>query len=461
MAEDFGEWYRRMLSENVLVDDRYEIKGMLVYRGNAMYMIRQMTGYLEGMLEADGHEPTLFPVLIPENLLMREAEHIAGFEDQVYWVTHAGGNKLERKLALRPTSETCMYPMFALWTRTFQDLPIKVHQTVAVYRCETKQTRPLIRSREFYWNEGHTAFATREEALSNIETIKGIYTKLINGLLCLPVQVNVRPQWDKFPGAEYTIAFETLMPDGRTLQVATVHNLGQHFSRVFNIEFDDEKGEKHHAWQTSYGPGFGRLLAATISVHGDGKGMVLPPRIAPTQVVIIPVIFKDADKAHVMEYVRGLEESLKREGFRVKVDASDGRPGAKYYLWEGRGVPLRIEVGPREVKENKVLLVRRDTGGKMSVGRDAIDLKALFSQIESDMRVKAAKRFDDRLYDAKTLDEFKELVVKGIVTVGWCGRDECAKPIEEVGTILTVLEDSGKCVACGKGGKMLRVARTY
>jgi len=461
MAEDFGEWFRRMLSENNLVDDRYDVKGMLVYRGNGMFIIRQMSRYLEGLLEDDGHEPTLFPILIPENLLMMEAEHIAGFEDQVYWVTQGGKNKLDRKLALRPTSETCMYPMFALWTRTFQDLPIKVHQSVCVYRCETKQTRPLIRSREIYWNEGHTAFATREEALKNIETIKGIYTELISGLLCLPVQINERPQWDKFPGAEYTIAFDTLMPDGKTLQVATVHNLGQHFSKVFGIQYDDEKGEKHHAWQTSYGPGFGRLLAAAVAVHGDEKGMVLPPRVAPVQAVIIPIVFKDADKEAVTAYVGRIYDSLKEKGFRVRIDDSDERPGAKYFKWEQRGVPVRIEAGPRDLKEGKVVVVRRDTGGKEAVAFEGLDLAKTFKAIESDMRAKAKKAFDARRYSAKTLAEFKDNLGKGMVTVGWCQGKECAKPIEENGTILTVEEVEGECVVCGRKGVKIRVAKTY
>jgi len=459
--DDFGVWYRRMLFENSLVDDRYEVKGMLVYRGWGMFILREMARSLEAMLEADGHEPTMFPVLIPENLLTKESEHIAGFEEQVYWVTHAGKNPLERKLALRPTSETCMYPMFALWVRTFQDLPVKVHQTVTVYRYETKQTRPLIRSREFYWNEGHTAFATREEALENIEAIKRIYRELINGLLCIPVQVNQRPEWDKFPGAEYTIAFETLMPDGRTLQVATVHNLGQHFSKVFGIQYDDENGVKHHVWQTSYGPGFGRLLAAVVSVHGDEKGMVLPPKVAPVQAVIIPIVFKDSDREAVSDSVAELKSGLESAGVRVKVDESDERPGAKYFKWEQRGVPVRLEVGPREVKEGKVVVARRDTGEKTSIAAKKLDVPALFKSIEDSMRKKAQQKFDSRQYTADTLVEFREKAGMGVVTVGWCGKTECAKPIDEAGTILTMLEEEAGCIVCGGKGRKIRVAKTY
>jgi prolyl-tRNA synthetase len=461
MAEDFGEWYRRMLSENVLVDDRYDVKGMLVYRGDGMRIMREMARFLEAELERDGHEPTLFPLLIPEDLLMKESEHIAGFEEQVYWVTQGGKNQLERRLAIRPTSETCIYPMFALWTRTFQDLPIKVHQTVTVYRCETKQTRPLIRSREFYWNEGHTAFASREEAIRNIDTVKGIYTKLINGLLCIPVQVNVRPDWDKFPGAEYTMAFETIMPDGRTLQVATIHDLGQHFSRVFGIEYADEEGKKRLAWQTSYGPGFGRLLAAVVSVHGDEKGMVLPPKVAPVQAVIVPIVFKDSDKEAVLGYVKGLEEGLRDRGYRVVVDDGDERPGAKFFKWERRGVPLRIEVGPRDIGEGRVVVVRRDTGEKLSVPAGELDLTKLFAQVEDGLRRRAQERFDARMSTAETLGEYRDRVGRGIVTVGWCEKPECAKPLEEAGTILTVTNEEGACVVCGRKGRLVRAGRPY
>ncbi len=459
--EDFGEWYRRMLLENGLVDDRYDVKGMLVYRGNGMYMIREMSRFLEALLEADGHEPTLFPILIPDTLLEQEKEHIAGFEEQVYWVTHAGKNELDRRMALRPTSETCMYPMFSVWVRTHTDLPIKVHQTVCVYRYETKQTRPLIRSREILWNEGHTAFATREGALENIEAIKRIYTDLITGLCCIPVQINRRPEWDKFPGAEYTIAFETLMPDGRTLQLATIHNLGQHFSKVFNIQYDDEGGNKHYVWQTSYGPGFGRLLSAVVSVHGDDKGMVLPPRLAPVQAVIIPIVFKDADREAVTKAVEDIESGLKASNVRVKVDDGDERPGSKYFRWERQGVPLRIEIGPRDVKEGKVVVVRRDTGDKQDVKADKLDVVKIFASIEENMRKKAKEKFDARMHTADTLVEFRDKVGEGIVTVGWCESDGCAKPIDEAGTMLTVLDEEANCIVCGKKGRKIRAAKTY
>ena len=289
--DNLSEWYHNILEKADIIDSRNPVKGMLIYKKWGIYIIREMQRYLEDLLEENGHEPTLFPVLIPEDTLGKETDHIAGFEDEVFWVTHAGKNKLDRRLALRPTSETAINDMFSLWIRSHTDLPMKVHQSCAVYRYETKHTRPLIRGREFLWNEGHAAHADAEDAEKNVELIKNIYTRLIQDFLCLPFIIDERPEWDKFPGADSTYAFDTLMPDGRTLQIATVHNLGQNFSKVFGIDYIDSDGEHKYAYQTTYGPGFGRLLAAAISIHGDDKGLILPPQVAPVQLVIIPIVF--------------------------------------------------------------------------------------------------------------------------------------------------------------------------
>lgn len=457
----FSEWYLKILEDAEILDNRYAIKGMPVYRGWGMLIIREMQRYLENLLEENGHEPVLFPILIPEDILGKETEHIAGFEDGVFWVTHAGKNPLERKLALRPTSETCMYELFSLWVRSHTDLPLKVHQSVAVYRYETKHTRPLMRGREFLWNEGHTAFATNDDAEKNLEEIRDIYGKLISDLLCIPYQVNQRPEWDKFPGAVYTLAFETIMPDGRTLQLATAHNLGQNFSKPFDIKYEDEKGEHHYCHQTSYGPGFGRLLAAVMSIHGDDKGLVLPPRVAPVQVVIIPVVFKESEKERIVRYAREIRDRIGEKGIRVKLDDSELRPGAKYYYWEMKGVPVRIEIGPRELEKNNVVIVRRDTGKKEEVALSELDIDAVFKKIEEDLRKTAQKKFDKRLYIAKNIDELKRYVGKGIVTTGWCENTKCAKPIDKMGTILTMEDKEHGCVVCGKRGKTIRVAKTY
>jgi len=462
MEDKFSEWYLKILEDAEIIDIRYPVQGMLVYRKWGFFIIREMQRYLEELLEKNGHEPVLFPVLIPEDVLEKEAQHIAGFHDQLFWVTLAGDNELERKLALRPTSETSIYYLFSLWIRSHSDLPIKVHQSVTVYRYETKHTRPLIRGREFLWNEGHTAFRSVEDAEKNLEDIKEIYGKLINNLLCLPYQVNKRPEWDKFPGAIYTNAFETIMPNGRTLQLATSHNLGQNFSKVFDIKFENEKGQHEYVWQTSYGPGFGRLLAAVISIHGDEKGLILPPKVAPVQVVIVPIFFKDADKKEILKYSKEVEEKITSDGIRVYIDLSDQQPGAKYYHWEMKGVPIRIEIGPKDLKGKKVTVVRRDTGKKSELNFSGLSrIEDIFKDIEKNLRKKAQKKFDEKLFKAKSEKDLEKYLGEGIVTAGWCGKTECAKPIESRGTILTLEENPERCTICGKDGKRIRVAKTY
>lgn len=459
--KNFSEWYHKILEDAEIIDIRYSIKGMPVYRRWGCSIIREMQRYLEDLLEKDGHEPVLFPVLIPEDSLGKETEHIAGFEEQVFWVTHAGKTPLERKMALRPTSETSMYGLFSLWIRTHTDLPLKVHQSVCVYRYETKHTRPLIRGREFLWNEGHAAFATKEDAEENIAAIKEIYGMLISDLLCLPYQINQRPDWDKFPGAVYTLAFETLMPDGRTLQVATAHNLGQNFSKPFNITYEDDEGKRHHCYQTSYGPGFGRLLAAIIGIHGDDKGLVLPPKIAPVQVVIIPIVFKESEKDQIMDFAKKIRDDIDSEGIKVELDDTEQRPGAKYYAWEMKGVPVRLEIGPRELGKKSVVVVRRDNGEKEVVAINELDIRSVFKKIEDNMRETARKRFDERLLKATDLSALKKKIGKGIVTCGWCEGGECTKQIDALGTILTIEGKEHKCVVCGKKGRQITVAKSY
>ncbi len=462
IQENFSEWYHQILEDAEILDSRYKIKGMPIYRGWGLFIIKTMQRELERMLEEDGHEDVLFPVLIPADVLGKETEHIAGFESQVFWVTHAGSNELERKLALRPTSETPIYDMFSLWIRSHTDLPLKVHQSCSVYRYETKHTRPLIRGREFLWNEGHSAHESLDDAEKNIDAIKKIYSILIQEFLCIPFITDRRPDWDKFPGAHYSLAFDTLMPNGKTLQIATVHNLGQNFSKVFDITFETEKGTHEHVYQTSYGPSFGRLLAALISIHSDKKGLILPPQVAPIQVILIPILFKESEKKRILEYTSKIKSRLEKLGVRVKIDDGEGRPGAKFYYWEMKGVPLRLEVGPRDLKGKKITIVRRDTAKKSEIDFDGIeDVSNILTDIKNNMREKAEKKFRDSFYEVKTTEEIKEYLDKGIVTAGWCGNKECAEEIEGYGNILCVTDDSGICAVCGKGGNEIRVGKSY
>jgi prolyl-tRNA synthetase len=435
---------------------------MLIYKKWGLFIIRQMQRYLEDMLEAAGHEPTLFPVLISEDTLGKETAHIAGFEEEVFWVTHAGANELERRLALRPTSETPIYEMFHLWIRSHMDLPLKVHQSCAVYRYETKHTRPLIRGREFLWNEGHSAHIDDADAKKNIAEVQGIYGRLIKDLLCLPYMIDKRPDWDRFPGAVSTYAFDTIMPDGKTLQIATVHDLGQNFSKVFDITFDDVEGIKHHVFQTSYGPSFGRLLAAAMIIHGDDKGLVLPPKVAPVQAIVVPIVFKESEKREITEYAEKVKEKLAALGVRVEVDAGDDRPGAKFFYWEMKGVPVRVEAGPRDLKDSKVTVVRRDNGEKKQIEFAKMDeVLELFDYIAESMRNKAATEFEKKLLSAKSLDEAASRVGEGVVLAGWCGKDVCSDAIKERSDVLCVGEKPASCIVCGGKGKDIRLAKTY
>lgn len=460
--ENLSEWYHNVLENANIVDSRYPVKGMLIYRKWGLFIIRKMQQELEKMLEEDGHEPMLFPVVIPEDILGKETKHIAGFEEEVFWITHSGRNKLDIKLALRPTSETPIYEMFKLWIRSHQDLPFKMHQSCAVYRYETKHTRPLIRGREFLWNEGHSAHATPEDAKSHIESIKRIYSRLINEILCLPFIVNERPEWDRFPGATNTYAIDTIMPDGKILQIATIHNLEQNFSRVFDITFENEGGEHEFVYQTSYGPSFGRLLAAAICIHGDDNGPVLPPFIAPVQVIIIPILFKKSENEKILDYCRGVEEKLRLMSIRVEIDDGDDHPGAKFYHWEMMGVPMRFEIGPRDFKDKKITVVRRDTREKFQISFEQIsNIGKIFEQISENLRKMAERDFKARIFKVKKLSELKQYVGKGIIETGWCNREECAEKIEEISDILSVNERKSKCIVCGNSGIGIRIAKAY
>ncbi len=460
--DKFSGWYLKILEDAGLIDSRYPVKGMVVYKGWGLFIIRQMQRHLEKLLEEAGHEPVLFPVLIPDDILGKETKHIAGFEEQVFWVTHAGANELERRLALRPTSETAIYETFRLWIRSHQDLPLKIHQSCAVYRYETKHTRPLIRGREFLWNEGHSAHIDDEDAMRNIEEIKEIYGKLIRDILCIPFIVSRRPEWDRFPGATDTFAFDTIMPNDKTLQIATIHNLGQNFSRAFEITYEDEKGEHKYVHQTSYGPSFGRLLAALVSIHGDEKGLVLPPEISPIQCIIVPLFFKGTDKERIQRYAEDVGKKLNEAGIRNHIDSRDERPGNKFYYWEMKGVPLRIEVGPRDMERNELTVVRRDTGKRSQLKFDRVsEIPKIFDEITENLRKTAQKRFDQRFFKIGSMEELSKNSGRGILSLGWCGNDECAEKIERYVDILSVNNDRGTCIVCGRDGKEVNAANTY
>ena len=467
--QDFSEWYNELLWRAEIMDVRYPVKGLYVWFPYGFAIRKFVYGRLRELLDRD-HQETLFPLLIPEQEFMKEAEHIKGFENEVYWVTHGGTTPLDVKLALRPTSETAIYPMYALWVRSHADLPIKLYQVVNTFRYETKQTRPLIRLREITsFMESHTVHATWAEAEAQVEYEIGLTREFYDGL-CIPVTVSKRPDWDKFPGADYTIAVDAIMPNGKTLQIGTVHHLGEHFSRTFSITYEDKNGEQKFVNQTCYGISE-RCIAALISMHGDDKGLILPPVAAPVQAVIVPITI---GKRHedVMAAAQKLQQALTAAGIRVRLDTRDIRPGAKYYWWELRGVPLRLELGPRDLDAGKVMAVKR-TGEKT-----AIDLATamegvirVLGEITDAIRTTAEEHTRNHLCAVASMDALNGALNDGnVAVVHWCQDRICGDAIEEktsasvLGTDVRspyVKVSDGACVVCGKPGKATLVGRTY
>ncbi len=468
---EFSEWFHNILEEAEIIDTRYPVKGMHVWLPQGFKIRKHTLNILKEILDKD-HEEVLFPLLIPEDELAKEAIHVKGFEEEVYWVTHGGLTELNKKLALRPTSETAMYPMFSLWVRNHSDLPMKYYQVVNTFRYETKHTRPLIRVREITtFKEAHTVHATAEETENQVQDAVKIYKQFFDKL-GIPYTVSKRPEWDKFPGAEYTVAFDTIMPDGKTLQIGTVHNLGQTFAKTFDITYETATGEHEYVYQTCYGLS-DRIIASVIGVHGDKAGLSLPPDIAPYQVVIVPIIFKKGGE-EVIEFCKNLEEKLKLEAnLRVYFDDRDIRAGKKYYEWEMRGIPLRIEVGPRDLQNKKVVTFRRDTQEKEIIDYDPSKISETINEIMDDVSLKmkdnAWEKLENNIRSVDSIEEAEDIMSKygGIVTFDWCGDRECGKDIEEkvkvdiLGVQLSE-KDNSMCINCDKPSKHITLlAKTY
>ena len=468
---NFSEWFDKVLLEAEVLDDRYTVKGFTVYRGWGYRIVRTVAHMLEEKLEETGHEPMLFPVVIPEDAFGKEAEHIKGFESEVFWITKGGDTELPRKLLLRPTSETAIYPLFKYWIRSHADLPLKMHQTCTVYRYETKATRPLFRAREFLWNEAHTAHTTFEEAEQQVREGKEIYNQVFKRL-GLSYLILKRPDFDKFHGAVYSIAFDAWNPDGKVNQIGTVHHLGDNFSKAFELTYEDESGNQKFVYTTCHGFGMGRVLAALIAQHGDDHGLILPPEIAPTQIVIVPIPqsgFEERLKGYCAEVLRVLKEA----GLRVFLDDSEKmRPGEKFYHWEMFGVPVRVEVGRREVEERSVTLVRRDTLKRSKVSFDEAipQVQRLFSEILENLQRRSSRVLEESIKGAADLEDLRKgLEERKIVRVNWCGEEACALEMkEEVGGEIRGYrydveeKPMGRCIICGgTATKVVYASRTY
>ncbi len=460
--ENFSQWYNEVIEAAGLVDKRYPVKGMHVWLPYGWQLMRNIDEYFRKIFTEHEHQEVYFPLLIPETEFKKEAEHIEGFENEVYWVTHGGLDPLDVKLVVRPTSETAMYPMFSLWIRSHADLPLRIFQIVNVFRYETKQTRTFIRVREVHFFESHTAHATAKESEEQIKENIEIWKKIADKL-ALPYVLVQKTEWDKFPGAAYSIGAETVMPSGRTLQIATIHQYFQNFSKPYQIEYLKEDGTHDYVHQTTFGMSE-RLVGAIVGIHGDDRGLILPPEIAPIQVVIVPIVSKK--KKEVLQEAKKIKNELK-EYYRVHLDDRDNyTPGYKFYDWELKGVPLRLEIGPKDMEKNQVVLVRRDNFEKLFVSREEYIEKIgeILKDIQAKMKEKAEKEMKSKIKEVHSIEEIKEH--NGIAEVSWCGDEHCGHKIEELTEKkiigISFEKKKGKCIICGKEtDKIAYVAKPY
>jgi len=466
-SEDFSQWYVDVIVKSELADYS-PVRGCIVIRPYGYAIWENIQKLLDRRFKETGHKNAYFPIFIPESLLQKEAEHVEGFAPEVAWVTHGGQDELAERLAVRPTSETIICSMYSKWIQSWRDLPVLINQWANVVRWE-KSTKPFLRTTEFLWQEGHTAHRTEEEAEEETLRMLQIYRDFAENDLAIPVISGRKSENEKFAGALRTYTIEAMMSDGKALQAGTSHNLGQHFSKVFNIQFLDQDGKLKYVWQTSWGVST-RLIGALIMTHGDDRGLKLPPRIAPIQVIIVPIFGKK--KEEVLAKSRELYQLLK-EKFRVELDDRDEyTPGWKFNEWEMRGVPVRLEIGPRDLEQNQVMLVRRDTGEKILVKEaDLLNfLNDLMEDIQANMFRQAKKFMDDNTHTATNFEELKELLInkRGFVKAMWCGDGECEKKVKEETTATLrcipfeqeVISD--KCAVCGKkADKMVYFAKSY
>ena len=471
-SENFSEWFHDVIERAENIDYRYPIKGCGVWLAYGLKFRNNIVNIIRQLLDQTGHEEMMFPILIPEDLLAKEATHIRSFEDEAYWITHGGTTPLDIKLALRPTSETAITPMVKLWVRSHADLPKKVFQVGSIFRYETKATRPLIRVREVTtFKEAHTFHATHEEAEAQVMEAVKIYSQFLNELN-LPFVVSRRPDWDKFAGANYSIAFDTVFPDGRTLQIGTVHDLGQNFSKPFEVSYEKKDGTREYAWSTSYGISE-RAIAAVITVHGDDRGLVLPPKIAPIQVIVVPIPYKGMEDK-IYRNSKEVVETLKAAGFRAEIDLRDEiTPGSKFYNWELRGVPIRIEIGPEDVKRAQVTIARRDILEKVKCPKKELvkAVQDLSAKIEEELKNHAWRWLRDHIQRAENLKEAQKMLAeeKGIIEIPWCEDNDCGLKIEEevnariLGIPLTREKiPFMKCPICGRTAKnLVRLGKAY
>ncbi len=458
--EDFSRWYTDVIMNADMVDYS-EIKGCMVIKPYGYGIWELIQKELDRRFKETGHKNAYFPMLIPESLLMKEAEHVEGFAPEVAWVTQGGGEPLQERLAIRPTSETIICSMYSKWVQSYRDLPLLLNQWCSVLRWE-KTTRPFLRTSEFLWQEGHTVHETQEEAEEETMRMIHVYKEFAENVLAIPVIAGQKSEKEKFAGADHTYTMEAMMLDGRALQMGTSHNLGQNFAKGFDIQYLSREGKREYAWQTSWGVST-RMIGGIIMVHGDDRGLKLPPKVAPIQCMVIPVA---AHKPGITQKARDLKDLLSAAGIRTEIDEREQSVGWKFNECELRGIPVRIEIGPKDLEQQQVVAVRRDTLEKKVLSWDALPeaIEKLLKDIHQNMFNMAKEYRDKKIYYARNFEEFKQGIEegKGFVKAPWCGETDCeleikaetgattrCMPLDEHDTI------KGVCVHCGKPAKKI------
>lgn len=466
-SENFSKWYLEVVRKGNFIDQRSPAKGFDVILPWGYAIWERIQKLFDELIKNNGVQNAYFPLVIPEHLIKKEEKHFSGFKAEVFKVTEAGEEKLEEPLYIRPTSETIMYYMYALWIRSYKDLPLKINQWNNVARFDTKVTKPFIRGREFLWQEGHTAHATKEDAEKWIKCVIDMYKTVYDAMALEPL-ILVRPKSDTFAGADYSVVFDTTTQDGKVVQGPDCHLLGQHFAKVFDIKFLDRDGKKKHVWQTSWGLST-RQIGIIIAHHGDDRGAILPPEVAPVQVVIVPILFKGKEET-ILKEAEEVKERIRQLDLRVHLDDREHSAGFKFNEWELRGVPLRIEIGPRDLENKEVTAVSR-LGQKNKIKMTELDeVKGILENIQNELAVKSEKFLLDNIKDVHSMGELKNLSKKGISRGNWCSSADCEDNIKaesggaEIRGTLYGKEEKpfANCIYCGKTAKhVVYIARAY
>ncbi|MBI4152037.1 proline--tRNA ligase [Candidatus Woesearchaeota archaeon] len=429
---DFSEWFTQLIQKAELIEYS-PVSGCYILRPTAFHIWEQVQAYLDSLFKADGVKNAYFPLFIPESLLSKESAHVEGFAPEVAWVESGGSSPLHERLAIRPTSETIICETYAKWIRSYKDLPLRLNQWCNVVRWEFKHCTPFLRSREFLWQEGHTVFAKKEEAVEETKTILDLYEDVFRNLYAVPVLKGKKSEAEKFAGAEFTLSVEAFLPNGKAIQGATSHHLGQNFSKAFGISFIDEKQQQQFAYQNSWGIST-RSIGVMILMHSDDKGLVLPPKVSSVQVVIVPILF-DTSRAAVLKEAQTLVKKLQKKNLSVHLDnREEYTPGWKFNEWEMKGIPVRIELGPKDLEKKQALVVRRDTGEKKAVSLDRLEteIPLLLETIQQSLLEKAEKHLRQSIVAVTTLKEAeKQLEAKKLLFAPWCGKPACEESLKE------------------------------